>query len=77
MGQNSRRSSTPSDLQSIELESSDGYIVATDPESGAVSQGETKSEALLNLAEAIRLRERPVPEDTEEPEEPTAPWFNS
>ena len=77
MGQNSRRSSTPTDPQSIELESSDGYIVATDPETGVVSQGKTKSEALLNLAEAIRLHERPIPEDAEEPEEPTAPWFGS
>jgi predicted RNase H-like HicB family nuclease len=53
---------------------SDGYIIARDEASGVASQGETKSEALINLADALELHSRPDPED-EELEEPDAPWF--
>jgi len=63
------------DGENITLVESDGYIVATDTETGVTSQGETKAEALENLAEAIRLHERPVPDDIEDPEPSDAPWF--
>lgn len=38
------------------------WIVATDQETGVASQGETKPEALENLAEAIELHTRKNPE---------------
>jgi len=63
------------DGENITLVESDGYIVATDTETGVTSQGETKAEALENLAEAIRLHERPVPDDIEDPDPSDAPWF--
>lgn len=63
------------DGENITLVESDGYIVATDNETGVTSQGETKAEALENLAEAIRLHERPLPDDLEDPEPSDAPWF--
>lgn len=63
------------DGENITLVESDGYIVATDTETGVTSQGETKAEALENLAEAIRLHDRPVPDDIEDPDPSDAPWF--
>lgn len=63
------------DGENITLVESDGYVVATDTETGVTSQGETKAEALENLAEAIRLHERPVPGDIEDPDPSDAPWF--
>ena len=63
------------DDTNVTLTESDGYIVATDSETGVASQGETKAEALENLAEAIRLHERPVPDDLEDPKPSDAPWF--
>lgn len=63
------------DGENIRLVESDGYVVATDTETGVTSQGETKAEALENLAEAIRLHERPVPDDIEDPDPSDAPWF--
>ena len=33
----------------------DGWFVALDPETGTVSQGDTKEEALANLSEAVEL----------------------
>lgn len=63
------------DGENITLVESDGYVVATDTETGVTSQGETKAEALENLAEAIRLHERPVPDDIEDPDPSDASWF--
>lgn len=54
---------------------SDGSIVAEDEETGVSSFGETKAEALENLAEALELYHRPTPPDVEEPEPSDAPWF--
>lgn len=69
---------TPRDVDeggTVTIFESDGFIVAKDEESGVASQGETKSEALANLAEALELHSRPPPDD-EELEEPDAPWFD-
>ena len=68
---------TPRDVENdttVTVFESDGYIVARDEESGVASQGETKSEALINLADALELHSRPEPDD-EELEEADAPWF--
>lgn len=68
---------TPRDVENdttVTIFESDGYIVARDEESGVASQGETKSEALVNLADALELHSRPDPSD-EELEESGAPWF--
>jgi predicted RNase H-like HicB family nuclease len=54
---------------------SDGLFVVTDVETGVTSQGVTKSEAVANLAEALRLYERPAPEVDDVEEESTAPWL--
>ena len=52
------------------------WYVATDESSGIASQGETKVAALENLAEALALHERPVPESDENTaDSSTAPWF--
>jgi len=50
-------------------------FVALDEETGVASQGETKPEALANLAEALELHQRPVPEDDEPTEPSDAPWL--
>lgn len=50
------------------------WYVARDEETGVASQGETRAEALANLADAIELHERPDPEDADIGE-PDAPWF--
>lgn len=63
-------------LAGVELTESDGYIVATDTETGVASQGDTKADALANLADALELHERPVPEDVDGELEPAdAPWL--
>ncbi|SEU00792.1 type II toxin-antitoxin system HicB family antitoxin [Natrinema hispanicum] len=51
------------------------WYVARDESSGVASQGETKSEALENLAEALELHDRPVSESDETAESSTAPWL--
>jgi len=59
----------------VRLSRSDGWFVATDEETGVASQGETKADALDNLAEALRLHDQPVSED-DEPDDPSdAPWL--
>ena len=59
----------------ITVTKSDGWYVARDEVTGVASQGETKAEALANLAEALELHERPVPEEGDiEPSD--APWFS-
>lgn len=50
----------PDEGDRITVTESDGYVVATDEETGVTSQGETKAEALANLGEALRLYARPV-----------------
>jgi predicted RNase H-like HicB family nuclease len=72
MGVQSRE---PKEGDTVTVTESDGYIVARDESSGVASQGETKSEALANLAEALELHSRPDPEDAEISES-TAPWFS-
>jgi predicted RNase H-like HicB family nuclease len=72
MGTQSRE---PRENETIAVFESDGFIVARDEETGIASQGETKSEALANLAESLQLHERPVPDD--EVEDAQAPWFDS
>lgn len=59
----------------ITIDRTGKYVVAKDPQTGVASQGETKAEALENLAEALRLHERPVPEDEADQEPSNAPWF--
>lgn len=51
------------------------YWVARDERTGVASQGETRAEALAMLAEALELHDREVPDDAEDPEPSTAPWF--
>jgi predicted RNase H-like HicB family nuclease len=74
MGTQSRE---PSDTDTVTITKSDGYFVARDEETGVADQGETKAEALANLAEALELHTRPVPDDADEPETASAPWFDS
>ncbi|MFA9428543.1 type II toxin-antitoxin system HicB family antitoxin [Natronorubrum sp. A-ect3] len=50
------------------------WYVARDESSGVASQGETKVEALENLAEALELHARPVADTDEDLEPSTAPW---
>lgn len=53
------------------------WYVATDETTGVASQGETKAEALENLADALDLHTRPEPDEADEEIEPaTAPWFS-
>lgn len=51
------------------------WYVARDDSSGVASQGETKAEALENLAEALELHSQPVPDTDDEPEPSSAPWL--
>lgn len=63
------------DAEEITVRKSDGLFVARDENTGVSSQGETKSEALENLAEALSLYDEPVPEDEDVSEPVSAPWF--
>jgi len=74
------------------VEEDDGRWSAIDEGTGVASQGETRSEALANLDEAVALhsgeigepvtdadlRDLGVDPDTvpDEPSEPDAPWFS-
>ncbi|AXG06337.1 type II toxin-antitoxin system HicB family antitoxin [Haloplanus rubicundus] len=53
------------DAGDVSLSLEDEWYVARDEETGVASQGKTRAEALANLAEALVLHERPVP-DAEE-----------
>jgi len=69
-----RPKGSPSDTITVTKE--DRWYVAKDESTGVASQGETKVEALENLAEALELHTRPEPEEnSESPESSTAPWF--
>lgn len=63
------------DGDTITVTKSDDWFVAKDEASGVASQGKTKADALANLAEALELAERPVPNDEDVTEESTAPWL--
>lgn len=63
------------DTQEITVRESDGCFVARDETTGVSSQGETKAEALENLAEALTLYDEPVPDDEDAKEPSSAPWF--
>ncbi|WP_135829631.1 type II toxin-antitoxin system HicB family antitoxin [Halorussus halobius] len=63
------------DGDTVVITRSDGWYVAKDEDTGVASQGETKAEALANLAEALALHERPVPEEDDVVEASTAPWL--
>ena len=63
------------DGDTVVITRSDGWYVAKDEDTGVASQGETKAEALANLAEALELHERPVPEEDDIVEASTAPWL--
>jgi len=66
----------PSSTDDITVSKSDGWFVAKDAQTGVVSQGATKADALENLADAIRLHERPVPADADGDLDPSdAPWL--
>jgi len=74
------------------VQEKDGRWSAIDEEVGVASQGETRSEALVNLDEAVALhtgeigdpvtdadlRDLGIDPDTvtDEPEEPETPWFS-
>lgn len=62
------------DEASITITKSDGWFVVHDQVTGVTTQGETRSEALENLADAIPLHEDD-PEEDVEPEPADAPWF--
>jgi predicted RNase H-like HicB family nuclease len=74
------------------IEEDDGWWSAVDEETGVASQGETRSEALANLDEAVALHKGEIGEpvtdadlrdlglDPDEvpdaPPEPDVPWFS-
>lgn len=72
MGSRSRR---PDAEDTITVTKSDGWFVAIDEETDVASQGETKADALENLAEALSLRDAPVAEEDEPSEPADAPWL--
>jgi predicted RNase H-like HicB family nuclease len=65
----------PDDAGNVTLTLEDEWCVARDEETGVASQGKTRAKALANLAEALELHERPVPEDEDVDEPSTAPWL--
>mgnify|MGYP002762136364 CR=1 FL=1 len=68
------RARNSDDIGDVTLTLEDGRYVATDEDTGVASQGETKAEALANLADALELHERPVPEE-EDIDPSSAPWL--
>lgn len=64
-----------SERSTVTVTRSDDWFVARDEETGVASQGETKAEALANLAEALELRGRPVPGDAVDLEPADPPWL--
>jgi len=59
----------------VVITQNDDWYVAKDEDSGIASQGRTKSKALVNLAEALELADRSVPDEDDVEEESTAPWL--
>lgn len=66
--------STPVDQSTISLTRDGDWYVANDEETGVTSQGQSRSEALAILSEALELHDEPLPDDAE-PSVPDAPWF--
>lgn len=71
------RADTPddADAESVTLTREGEWYVARDETTGVASQGKSRPEALANLAEALELHERPVPEEKDVDEPSTAPWL--
>jgi predicted RNase H-like HicB family nuclease len=65
----------PDDVDDVTLTLEDGWYVARDEETGVASQGETRPEALANLAEALKLHERSVPDEVDVDDPSSAPWL--
>ena len=61
--------------ETIVVTKSNNWFVAKDEESGIASQGQTKADALSNLAEALALADQPVSEEDDVQEESSAPWL--
>ncbi|WP_436911048.1 type II toxin-antitoxin system HicB family antitoxin [Halosimplex marinum] len=57
------------------IEEDDGWWSAIDEETGAASQGPSRTEALANLDEAVEATRAAQEADGEAPE-PDAPWFD-
>ncbi|GAB3033857.1 hypothetical protein GCM10025298_23560 [Natronobiforma cellulositropha] len=63
--------------ETVTVTQSGDWYVAKDEATGIASQGETKARALENLADALELSARSVPEERVERVEPSsAPWFS-
>lgn len=58
------------------VEADDGGWSAIDEQAGVASQGETRTEALENLDEAVELTNEARADDSPAPEA-TAPWFDT
>lgn len=71
----SSRTDDSADGETVKIFESDGQIVARDESTGVSSFGETKSEALERLSEAIGLYEEPVHDEDDAETEATAPWL--
>lgn len=66
-----------SNSETITVSKDGQWYVAKDESTGIASQGETKAEALENLAEALELHNRPEPDRSDEDGDPaTAPWLD-
>lgn len=66
----------PSEGDSITVSLGDGWVVAKDEATGVASQGETKAEALANLADALELYHRPVADEDDVEDTSDAPWLD-
>lgn len=58
------------------IEEDDGWWSAVDKETGVVSQGETRDQALENLNEAVPVTREARDDETDAPE-PDASWFEN
>ena len=58
------------------IEEDDGWWSAVDEDTGVASQGPTRTEALENLDEAVKLTKEARGDASTSPE-PDAPWFES
>ena len=72
MSETQPRDDLPADT--VTITRGDGWFVARDGETGVVSQGRTRYEALASLAEALALHADADP-DGLDIGEPDAPWF--
>jgi hypothetical protein len=69
------RARNSDDIGDVTLTLEDGRYVARDEETDVASQGKTRPEALANLAEALKLHERPVPDGVDVDDPSSAPWL--